>query len=141
MRLRRVRESDLDLFYGHQADPAAFRMASFPPRDRDAFMAHWHELLRDDSVVVRTVLADGCVAGNVMSFLRGETREVGYWLGREHWGRGIATVALRRFLRVDGTRPLFAGVSRHNIASRRVLEKCGFALAREEGEECTFELA
>jgi RimJ/RimL family protein N-acetyltransferase len=115
-------------------------MASFPPRDRDAFMAHWHKLLRDDSVVVRTVLTGGSVAGNVMSFLRGETREVGYWLGREHWGRGIATVALRRFLRLEETRPLYAGVARQNIASRRVLEKCGFALVREEDEECTFEL-
>jgi RimJ/RimL family protein N-acetyltransferase len=59
-------------------------------------------------------------------------REVGYWLGREFWGRGIATEALSQFLGVVKTRPLFAHVAKHNHGSRRVLEKCGFKVIGED---------
>src|SRR5512137_1873329 len=88
--VRAVRESDLEAFFEHQRDPVANAMAAFPARERDAFMAHWHKILLDDASVIRTVLWDGEVAGNVLSFMRGDTREVGYWIGREYWGRGIA---------------------------------------------------
>ncbi|RPJ44644.1 MAG: N-acetyltransferase, partial [Chloroflexi bacterium] len=62
--------------------------------------------------------------------LQGE-REVGYWLGREFWGRGIATQALTAFLEQVTERPLFAHVAKHNLSSRRVLEKCAFAVVGE----------
>lgn len=58
--------------------------------------------------------------------------EMGYWLGRRHWGRGIATDAARAITRhafaaFDFER-LEAGVLAWNPASCRVLEKTGFAL-------------
>jgi hypothetical protein len=84
-------ESDLPIFFEHQRDPVANRMAAFPARKRDAFMEHWSKILSDPSVVVRTVLLDGAVAGNVQSFERDGAREVGYWIGRDHWGKGVAT--------------------------------------------------
>lgn len=140
VRLRGARESDLPVFYEHQRDPEAYGMARFPPRDEDAFMAHWHKIMGDATVTVRTILFDGRVAGNILSFLHGDTREIGYWIGRELWGKGIATAALSKFLRQVGERPLYAGVAKGNIASRRVLEKCGFALLREEGEELILKL-
>ena len=135
VRLRAVRESDLGTLFEHQRDPVANAMAAFPARERDAFMTHWHKILLDEASVIRTVLWDGEVAGNVMSFLRGDTREVGYWIGREYWGRGIATRALSQFLRLVTERPLYAGVAAGNAASIRVLEKCGFDVHRREGEE------
>lgn len=115
-------------------------MARFPPRDEDAFMAHWHRIMGDETVTVRTILFDGQVAGNILSFLHGDTREIGYWIGRELWGRGIATVALWKFLRLVTERPLYAGVARGNTASIRVLQKCGFALLREDGDELILKL-
>jgi len=138
IRLRGVRESDLPVFYEHQRDPVAVRMAVFQSRERDAFMTHWHKIMADPANLLTSVLADGQLAGNVVSFLRGDTREVGYWIGREFWGRGIATRALALFLRRDRTRPLYAGVARGNAASIRVLEKCGFVFLREEGEDLLF---
>jgi hypothetical protein len=60
-------------------------------------------------------------------------REVGYWLGREFWGQGIATQALALFLEEEPTRPLVAHVAKHNIGSRRVLEKCGFVVVSAAG--------
>jgi RimJ/RimL family protein N-acetyltransferase len=76
--------------------------------------------------VTRTILADGVVAGHALSFERDGRRLVGYWLAREHWGRGIATRALAAFLEVLPQRPLHATVAEHNAASLRVLAKAGF---------------
>ena len=47
-------------------------------------------------------------------------------------GKGIATAALAQFLTKIETRPVFAHVAKHNFASIRVLQKCGFQLARED---------
>jgi RimJ/RimL family protein N-acetyltransferase len=41
-------------------------------------------------------------------------------------GRGIATEAISAFLLLEQTRPLYASVAKHNAASIRVLQKCGF---------------
>lgn len=51
---------------------------------------------------------------------------VGYWIAKEHWGKGIATQMLSQFLRIVPDRPLHAHVAKHNLGSIRVLEKCGF---------------
>jgi RimJ/RimL family protein N-acetyltransferase len=80
----------------------------------------------------KAILVDGAVAGNVVSFRNEGKTEVGYWLGREFWGRGIATEALREFLVPVDERPLCAGVARHNAGSIRVLAKCGFVRRGEE---------
>ncbi len=129
VRLRDVTAADLPAFYEHQQDPAAIRMAAFPARDREAFFSHWQRVLGDDTVVTRTVVVDGEAVGNVVSFERQGRREVGYWIGQSHWGRGVATAALGFFLAETTARPLYAGVARHNEASIRVLEKCGFVHA------------
>jgi RimJ/RimL family protein N-acetyltransferase len=137
--LRDVRDDDLAIFFEHQRDPDANRMANFDARDRDAFMAHWTKILRDESVVVRTVEVEGLVVGNVVSWEHDEERDVGYWIGREHWGKGIATGAVSAFLSELGARPLHAHVAGHNVGSIRVLEKCGFE--RVDGvEELRFKL-
>ena len=132
VKLREVQESDLPIFFEQQRDPFANQMAAFPARDRDTFMAHWAKIMQDESILLRTVLFEGQVAGNVVSFVLSGEREVGYWLGREFWGRGIATRALAEFLKQIKERPLYAHVARHNIASLRVLEKCGFKLSGKE---------
>lgn len=134
VRLRDVMEGDLPTFYEHQRDPEAIRMAAFPPRDREAFTAHWNRILSDATVVKKTVLFGGHVAGNIVSFERSGVREIGYWLGREYWGKGVATRALAEFLSHVKARPLHARAAQHNLASIRVLEKCGFTFSgREKG--------
>ena len=130
--LRDVLESDLPTFFDHQRDPAACRMAAFTPRDRDAFMTHWQEnILGNADVTKKAILFEGDVVGNIVGFERDGRREVGYWIGREHWGRGIATEALSQLLRSVPVRPLYAFVAKRNVASIRVLEKCGFAVESE----------
>lgn len=134
VRLREVTEADLPIFFEQQLDPEATRMAGFPAREREAFFAHWAKILADPANVIRAVVLGDEVAGNIVSFPHEGRAEVGYWLGKRYWGRGIATRALAGFLQVVRTRPLYASVARHNVGSIRVLEKCGFARVTEEGE-------
>ncbi|MFD7505864.1 GNAT family N-acetyltransferase [Streptomyces sp. NPDC059850] len=135
VRLRAVDRDDLAVFFDYHRDTEAIRMAAFTaenPDDRSAFDERWDRILGDDTVVKRTVLYDGQVAGNVLGFAQYGDPSVGYWIGREHWGKGIATHALTAFLEEMPTRPLYARVAADNAGSLRVLEKCGFRVAREE---------
>ncbi len=56
--------------------------------------------------------------------------EIGYWMGRAWWGRGLATASVSHFApwvaQTFGLARLFAQVFETNHASMRVLEKCGF---------------
>jgi len=124
--LREVREEDEPVFFAQQNDPDAARMAAFPIRDREAHAAHWRKVRATPGALVRTVLSGGRIAGNVGSFERSGRRLVGYWIGRDFWGRGVATRALALFLEIERTRPLDAFVAKHNAGSIRVLEKNGF---------------
>jgi RimJ/RimL family protein N-acetyltransferase len=129
IQLRNVEASDLPLFFEHQRDPIAVAMVAFHSRDQAAFDQHWAELLADDSLLKKTIIVDGEVAGNIGSWTAEGKREVGYWIDRAFWGRGVATEALSAFLCLEQIRPLYAGVAKHNVASIRVLQKCGFKLS------------
>src|SRR5688572_8276078 len=111
-------------------------MAAFPARDRAALDAHWAtNILGNPAAVKQTILVDGQVAGNIGSWPQDGVRLVGYWIGKEYWGKGVATRALAAFLKIVTERPLYAHVARHNVASIRVLEKCRFNREREDSVE------
>ena len=127
--LREVRDEDLAVLFEQWADPVAMRMAAFTApehMDRDAFERRWSRLRADETVINRAIVVDAEVAGTIGSWGEPGEREVTYWIGRSYWGKGIATCALNAFLTVDSSRPLHARVAYDNVASRRVLEKCGF---------------
>jgi RimJ/RimL family protein N-acetyltransferase len=126
VRLRPVEDQDLGVFFEHQADPEANEMAAFPARGQDQFAAHWARVRADDASVLRTIVADGTVAGYITSWEQDGQRLIAYWIGREHWGRGVATQALGQFTRQLTARPLHAHVAAHNAGSIRVLEKGAF---------------
>ena len=123
--LRPVVADDLPIFFEQQADPDANYIAAFTvkdPSDRAAFMARWQRILADPTVIIRTVVTDGAVAGSVLSYEVEGRPEVSYWLGRAFWGRGIATRALTAFLAdANRTRPIYARAAKDNIGSLRVL--------------------
>lgn len=78
--------------------------------------------------------ADGLVLGVVgFGLERDGTPELGYWLGRDYWGQGYATEALRRLVRhlfEDlGVSRVWASSHPDNHASRRVQEKAGLTAA------------
>ena len=146
--LRDVREDDLPVLFEHQRDADAIRMAAFPGREWDAFVAHWRtKVLAEPTAKAMTVELDGRVAGYVSSWEHDGKCLIAYWLGKEYWGRGVATAAVAEFLADHETRrPLHAYVVRANVGSIRVLEKSGFqalgppTAGAEEVEEILFRL-
>jgi len=133
--LRDVVKDDLPIFFEQQLNQEANYMAAFTakdPTDRDAFTAHWHRILADGTVSTKTIIFNGQVAGSVSSYEDEGKPEVTYWLGKEYWGKGIATWALTEFLAHNNKiRPIYARVAKDNFGSRRVLEKCGFTVISE----------
>ncbi|MEU5958693.1 GNAT family N-acetyltransferase [Streptomyces sp. NPDC047525] len=133
--LRPVHDSDLPVFYRQMNDPESNRVAAFTsPKTADwtLFEGHWKGLRESADVVVRTVLADGDVVGSAAVYGERGHREVTYWIDRYHWGRGLATAALRGLLAEVAERPLYARAAADNAGSLRVLEKCGFRVTAAE---------
>lgn len=97
-------------------------------------MAHWAKILSDPSLYAKAIVFGDTVVGNICVFGQPGLREVGYWIGREHWGKGLATAALKEMLSLCPDRPLHAHVAKHNPASIRVLEKSGFLLLGDDPE-------
>jgi RimJ/RimL family protein N-acetyltransferase len=83
-------------------------------------------LRSDASVTCLVIEADGAVAGTIGSFHIDDELEVTYWVGRAHWGKGVASAALRLLLAETSERPVFGRAASDNVASIRVLEKAGF---------------
>jgi RimJ/RimL family protein N-acetyltransferase len=151
--LRNVETSDISIFFEQQLDPEANRMAAFVRKerhDRAAFDAHWKRIMNAPGIVNKTILRGAEVAGSIACFPQEGELEVTYWIGKEHWGKGVATEALKQLLQEITHRPIFARAAKDNIGSVRVLQKCdfkiigedkGFAQGRgEETEEYIFRL-
>ena len=101
--IREVQSSDLQTFYEQQLDPEAIRMAAFvskDPKDKVAFDAHWDKILNSLQNITRTIVAEGQVVGHIARYPQEGELEVTYWLGKEFWGRGLATQALNRMLQL-----------------------------------------
>jgi RimJ/RimL family protein N-acetyltransferase len=133
--LRELRDEDMAVLFDQWADPVAAHMAAFTApdhMDRDAFERRWSRLRADETVIARVIVVDDEVAGTIGSWGEPDEREVTYWIGRSHWGKGIATCVLEAFLTVDPSRPLHARVASDNVASHRVLEECGFRVIATE---------
>ena len=131
--LRRTTEVDLPLLHSIELDPLSNELAGTKPRDWPTFRARWAEILADPDGIVtkvtpRVILADGIAVGAVNIAPDGEHDSLGYWIGREHWGRGIATRAVALLLSEFLRRPLFATAAGHNRPSIRVLEKNQFVI-------------
>ncbi|MDF1838047.1 MAG: GNAT family N-acetyltransferase [Planctomycetota bacterium] len=138
--LRPIHPSDLPTFFEHIQDKEAQHMAAFvheDPSDRAGFDSHWARLMASPRILKFAIEVDSELVGHIMSFdMPGENdqldREITYWIDKDHWGKGVATGALQRFLGEEKTRPLNGRAAKDNIASIRSMEKCGFVLAAEE---------
>ena len=133
--LRNVLSTDLPIFFEYQLDQEANYMAAFTTKDpgnQEAFMEHWNKILANKTNIIQTIIFNGHVVGSVSSYEDEGRPEVTYWLGKDYWGKGIATSALKEFLaHHNQTRPIYARVAKDNLGSRRVLEKCGFKIIGE----------
>ena len=120
-----------------QLDPESNRLAVTIPRSAESFDALWENAFRDERVTARVILQDGVMVGNISCFQFNGLDSVGYWIDRNFWGRGIASRALELLLCEVTRRPLHAQVATSNVASLRILQKCGFEIVRVQNSPAT----
>lgn len=103
----------------------------YTPKDAGEWIDH---TLAEDPPLNLTITVNSEAVGGIGIIpgtdIHHRSAEIGYWLGEEFWGRGIATEAVKAasqwaFESYDLNR-LWAGVFEHNAASARVLVKAGF---------------
>jgi RimJ/RimL family protein N-acetyltransferase len=127
--LRPFADGDLDTLFGWESDPRAVQMAAFTradPSDRSAFDAHYVRVRGNPSNTLLAIEDDGEFVGTIGSYTLEGDREVTYWIAPARWGRGIASRALRAFLEIETTRPLYGRTAAHNVGSAKVLARAGF---------------
>lgn len=133
--LRPMTLADIEILFDQKKDGVAVEMAAFTskdPQDAAAFMMKTKNLIANQDIDTLVIEVAGKVVGDVMGFEMFGRRSVCYWLGREYWGRGYATEALKLFVDQFDQRPLVARVVHDNAASLQVLQKCGFKIVDEE---------
>lgn len=133
--LRRTTPHDLEALFAFQADDEAGYMAAFVNekwKDKAAYITKWNKLLADETLNIRTILADGVVVGSISTWLLERDLQLAYGIARAYWNRGVATAALQQFLAIATHRPLYGRVAFDNIGSARVLTKCGFKKIGED---------
>ncbi len=137
--LRPWRESDAGALFKYASDPDVGPRAGWPP----------HRSVEESLELIRTVFsgegmwavelketdeAIGCVGylpASASNLEIGEDQcEVGYWIAKTYWDKGICTEAMRAVVdycfNVKGFSVLWGDYFPENPASGRVMEKCGF---------------
>jgi RimJ/RimL family protein N-acetyltransferase len=129
LKLRRSEKSDLEFFFQFQLDEQANYLAAFTSKDptnKEAYFKKYTKHMDDPTINMQTILIDETIVGSMAKFVMEGDTEITYWIDRNFWGKGITTAALKIFLTIENTRPIFARVAFDNIGSQKVLEKCGF---------------
>ncbi len=140
--LREIEPQDLRTLYEFENAPAWCAMAMIKPRSKSEFDEIWNKIIADDAAgisknVQKAILADGQLCGTIGCRMVGECHDVGFGLGQQFWGRGIASRALALLLDLVPTRPVYATAATTNAGSIRVLTKSGFEIVEQRASEET----
>jgi RimJ/RimL family protein N-acetyltransferase len=135
--LTKTQKDDLNAFFQFQLDKEANFLAAFTskdPNDKAAYMEKYTKFLTDPTINMRTIKADGEIIGSIAKFIMKNEAGITYWIDRKFWGQGIASTALKDFLKIELIRPIYGRVAFDNFGSQRVLEKCGFVkIGKDKG--------
>lgn len=137
--LRRWLESDAEALYKYASDPEVGPLAGWPAHQSiEESRQVLSEIFNNDTTWA-IVLKETDEAIGAMGYFTHDTSnipigvndcEVGYWVGKPHWNKGICTEALRLMLDYCKNVKHFDNIwSDHftgNPASGRVMVKCGF---------------
>ena len=144
LRLRPWRESDADALFKYASDPEVGPRAGWPP----------HRSVEESRSIIREIFSNGHTwalelketaeaVGCMCYYDYGESNipigrndaELGYWIARPYWNRGLCTEALRAMINwafnKKGFETLWSDFFVDNPASGKVMLKCGF---RDTGE-------
>ena len=137
--LRPWEDADAADLYEYARDPSIGPAAGWPAHASvEESRATIHGVLAEPETYALCLKETGRPVGSIALKLNGHTDmtdrddecELGYWIGRPFWGRGLVPEAVREVLRHAfedlGIRCVWAGYYDGNDKSRRVQEKCGF---------------
>lgn len=137
LELRKFEQKDEALLVSYLNDEAQthFLSARLPqPYTNEA--AHWWVNTGSKIGVVYAIIYNGIFVGSISAipgeFEKQKTAEIGYWVARSYWGKGIGSEALQKFtdLLFESTDfiRLNASVFEGNFGSAKVLQKCSYKL-------------
>ena len=137
--LRRWQESDAETLFKYASDPDIGPRAGWPPHQsvEDSLEVIWNFFSNEATwaiVLNETNEPIGCIGylpHTSSNIPIGENDcEVGYWVGKPYWNKGICTESLQLLLdyctNVMHFENIWADYFTGNPASGRVMQKCGF---------------
>ena len=136
--LRPWKTTDAEALYTQAHNPIIGKMCGWLPHKSVEESQKIIEVVLSKSHSFAICLANNIPIGSIGLLLQGESNlpvseneaEIGYWLGEDFWGKGYVTGAALRVIQYAFEQlhltQLWAGAYEENIASQRVLEKCGF---------------
>ena len=135
--LRPFRKSDLESIVKHINDKTiAARTNAIPYPYTMKHAERWYRMIRNRArrkgslTKEFAIEIDGEAVGCVAIYPKGHRAEIGYWLGRAYWGKGIMTEVVKTITKYGfnelGLRRMHASTFRNSKASMRVLEKAGY---------------
>lgn len=127
--LRPTIMQDLDTLFNFQLDNEANFLAAFTSKDptnKTAYIDKYTKLLTDPNINNQTILLNDKIVGSIAKFIMFGENELTYWIDKQYWGKGIATITLKKFLIIENSRPIFGRTAFDNFGSQKVLIKCGF---------------
>ena len=137
--LRPWKENDAEAMYAYARDPEVGPPAGWPPhKDVDESMRIIRMFMQNPETYAICLKGEDHPIGCIDLKLKGRTDmtdrddecELGYWLGKPYWGRGLMSEAAREMLRHAfedlGMQKVWCGYYDGNEKSQRVQEKLGF---------------
>lgn len=135
--LTETEKEELNTFFQFQLDKEANFLAAFTakdPTDKIAYIEKYSKHLADPTIHMRTIKVNDVIVGSIAKFMMKGEAGITYWIDKKYWGQGIATTALKNFLKMEQIRPIYGHVAFDNYASQKVLEKCGFVkIGKDKG--------
>jgi len=129
IKLVNTEQDGLNTFFEFQLDKESNYLAAFTskdPNDKLAYIEKYTKHLNDPTINMQTIKVNDVIAGSIAKFVIENHAEITYWIDKKFWGKGIATAALKDFLRMEKIRPIYGRVAFDNNGSQKVLEKFGF---------------
>lgn len=126
VKLRVTTREDLPRLFGFGQESEALAVSGSKPREWEEFERRWLEMMSDSRATSRVIVVNEQVVGAVNVLVVDGEDALGYWIGRNFWGRGIASAAVGLMLGEVTRRPLSATAGASNVASLRILRNYGF---------------
>ncbi len=137
--LRPWREEDSESLFKYASDPEVGPRAGWPPHlSLEESRRVIKEIFGNDHTWAIELRETSEAIGCMCLYPYGESNipigeddvEVGYWVARPYWNRGICTEALKEMIHycfnVKGCHTIWSDFFVDNPASGRVMQKCGF---------------